>query len=135
MEATSSVTTAPAGSSAPRRRADAGAVRLTGRDVAGLLLAGDMYGAPYDLMATFLAVRADRLRGIVARWRRAGYAQTARLGPGPALSRLAHIRAVLAIRLSLEAGDPPAPSPQDPTGRPHFRIWHKPLSGRYPPGS
>ena len=78
-------------------------------------------------MATFLAVRADRLRGIVARWRRAGYAQTARLGPGPAwcwltrsglavtgqryatarpaLSRLAHIRAVLAIRLSLEVGD------------------------------
>jgi hypothetical protein len=67
------------------------------------------------------------LRGIVARWRRAGYAQTARLGPGPAwcwltrselavtgqryatawpaLSRLAHIRAGLAIRLSREAGD------------------------------
>jgi hypothetical protein len=59
--------------------------------------------------------------------RRAGYAQTARLGPGPAwcwltrsglavtgqrygparpaLARLAHIRAVLAIRMSLQAGD------------------------------
>jgi hypothetical protein len=64
----------------------------------------------------------------VARWRRAGYAATGRLGPGPAwcwltrsglavtglryapakpaLGRLAHIRAVLAIRLSLQ--DSPA---------------------------
>src|SRR5487761_557451 len=66
----------------------------------------------------------DRLRAIVARWRKAGYAQTGRLGPGPAwcwltrhgmsvtglrypatrpsLGRLAHIRAVLAIRLALQ---------------------------------
>jgi len=65
--------------------------------------------------------------GIVARWRRAGYCTTARLGPGPAwcwltraglavtglgyapsrptLGRLAHIRAVLAVRLSLQASD------------------------------
>jgi hypothetical protein len=72
-------------------------------------------------------VREDRLRAIVARWRRAGYAATGRLGPGPgwcwltrpglavtglgfasgvpALARLAHLRAVLAVRLSLEAGD------------------------------
>ena len=110
----------------PARRADAGSVRLGGRDVAGLLLCGDMYGAPYDLLAAFLGVRPDRARGIVARWRRAGYAATGRLGPGPAwcwltrsgltvtgqhyaparpaLGRLAHIRAVLAIRLSLEDG-------------------------------
>ncbi len=33
------------------RRADAGTVRLGVRDVAGLVLAGDMYGAPYDLSA------------------------------------------------------------------------------------
>ena len=66
----------------PARRADAGSVRLGGRDVAGLLLCGDMYGAPYDLLAAFLDVRPDRLRGIVARWRRAGYAATGRLGPG-----------------------------------------------------
>lgn len=100
-------------------------VRLTGRDVAGLVLCGDMYGAPYDLLAAALAVRPDRVRGIVARWRRAGYAVTGRLGPGPAwcwltrsglavtgqryaparpaVGRLAHIRAVLAVRLSLEA--------------------------------
>jgi len=79
---------------------------------------------PYDLLALALGVREDRARGIVARWRRAGYADTGRLGPGPAwcwltrpglsvtglgyaparpaLGRLAHIRAVLAIRLSLQ---------------------------------
>ena len=122
MDAASSTLTS---TGLPRvRRADAGSVRLGGRDVAGLMLAGDMYGAPYDLLATFLAVQPDRLRGIVARWRRAGYAETGRLGPGPAwcwltrsglavtgqryaparpaLARLAHIRAVLAVRLSLE---------------------------------
>jgi hypothetical protein len=113
-----------AGSSLPDRRADAGSVRLGGRDIAGLLLCGEMYGAPYDLLAAFLGVWEDRARGIVARWRKAGYAATGRLGPGPAwcwltrpglsvtglgyaparpaLGRLAHIRAVLAVRLSLE---------------------------------
>ncbi len=111
----------------PARRADAGAVRLGDRDVAGLLLCGDIYGAPYDLVAGFLRVRPDRLRGIVARWRNAGYAATGRLGPGPAwcwltrsglavtgqryaparpaLGRLAHIRAVLAVRLWLQGSD------------------------------
>jgi hypothetical protein len=128
---TGSSTTAGAGTSplvaATRRRADAGTVRLGGRDVAGLLLCGEMYGAPYDLVAGFLGVRPDRLRGIVARWRRAGYAATGRLGPGPAwcwltrsglavtgqryapsrpaLGRLAHIRAVLAVRLWLQDSD------------------------------
>ena len=110
-----------------RRRDDAGTVRLSDRDITGLVLCGDMYGAPYDLLAAALDVRPDRLRGIVARWRNAGYAGTGRLGPGaawcwltrtglqvcglryaasrPALSRLAHIRAVLAIRLSLQDSD------------------------------
>ena len=123
--ARSTVISAATGTSA--RRADAGSVRLGERDVAGLLLCGDMYGAPYDLLAAFLGVRDDRARGIVARWRRAGYAQTGRLGPGPAwcwltrsglavtgqryapgrpaLGRLAHIRAVLAIRLSLQGSN------------------------------
>ena len=69
------------------RRADAGTVRLGERDIAGLLLCGEMYGAPYDLLADFMGVRADRLRGIVARWRHAGYADTGRhyLGAGRAL--------------------------------------------------
>ena len=108
------------------RRADAGVVRLSGRDVAGLVLCADMYGAPYDLLATYLGVREDRLRAIVARWRQAGYVATGRLGAGPtwcwvtraglgvtglpytpcrpAAARLAHLRAVLAVRLALEAG-------------------------------
>ena len=72
-------------------------------------------------------MRPERLRGIVARWRRAGYAATGRLGPGPAwcwltrsglavtgqryapakpaLGRLVHVRAVLAVRLSLQDSD------------------------------
>jgi hypothetical protein len=109
------------------RRADAGTVRLGERDVTGLVLCTEHYGAPYDLLAAALEVRPDRLRGIVARWRRAGYAATGTLGPGPAwcwlthagmavtglgfpasrpaLARLAHIRAVLAIRLWLQAGE------------------------------
>lgn len=109
------------------RRSDVGAVRLTGRDVTGMVLCGEQYGAPYDLLARHLEVREDRLRAIVARWRAAGYADTGRLGPGPtwcwltrsglaaaglryspgipALARLAHLRAVLAVRLALEAGD------------------------------
>lgn len=57
MDTTSGVVAVPAGTSPAGRRTDTGAVRLTGRDVAGLLLAGDMYGAPYDLLAAFLAVR------------------------------------------------------------------------------
>ncbi|MGH3400761.1 MAG: hypothetical protein ACRDPO_39375 [Streptosporangiaceae bacterium] len=72
-------------------------------------------------------MREDRLRAITARWRTTGYAATGRLGPGPAwcwltrpglhatglsfapgipaLARLAHLRAILAVRLSLEAGE------------------------------
>ena len=108
------------------RRSDAGRVRLSSRDVAGLLLCAEQYAAPYDLLAAAMAVQPARLRGIVARWRKAGYVQTGTLGPGPAwcwptaagmsacglgyparppaLSRLAHIRAVLAARLWLESG-------------------------------
>jgi hypothetical protein len=108
------------------RRSDAGTARLSGRDVAGLVLCAEMYGAPYDLLAAYLGVRADRVRGIVARWRRAGWAETGLVGAGPAwcwvtraglavtgqpytparpaAARLAHLRAVLAVRLALEAG-------------------------------
>ncbi len=96
------------------RRADAGLIRLPARDI-----------APYDLLGTALRVTPDRLRGIVARWRTAGYARTQVLAPGPswcwltpagmtacgypwearppALARLAHIRAVLAARMRLSS--------------------------------
>ena len=109
-----------------RRRSDAGCIRLSGRDVAGLVLCGEHYAAQYDLLASALGVQSARLRGIVARWRNAGLAETGTLGPGPAwcwltsagmsacglgyparppaLSRLAHVRAVLAVRLWLESG-------------------------------
>jgi hypothetical protein len=71
MDAAGTLTVAGA-APPPGRRADAGSVRLGGRDVAGLLLAGDMYGAQYDLLAAFLSVQPTRLRAIVARWRNAG---------------------------------------------------------------
>jgi hypothetical protein len=108
-----------------QRRADAETIRLSQRDIDGLLLTGEHYGAPYDLLADALRVHQDRLPKIMGRWRRTGYAATGRLGPGPgwcwltrdgmtatglafpasqpALGRLAHIRAVLAARLWLEA--------------------------------
>jgi hypothetical protein len=113
-------------SARPGRRSDAGALRLTQRDIDGLLLCGEHYGAPYDLLARALGVSQVGLAGIVKRWRSAGYAANGRLGPGPgwcwltrdgmtaaglrfsavrpALGRLAHIRAVLAARLWLADG-------------------------------
>jgi hypothetical protein len=108
------------------RRSDAGAIRISQRDIDGLLLCGEHYGAPHDLLAEALLVAPGRVSDIVARWRKAGYAATYRLGPGPAwcwltrdgmtatglgfpatrpaLGRLAHIRAVLAARLWLARG-------------------------------
>ena len=110
----------------PRRRSDAGRVRLQQRDLDGLLLAADHYAAPYDLLAQALGVTPARVRSLTARWRAAGYAATGTIGPGPAwcwltregmtacghpwparppsLSRLAPVRAVLAARLWLESG-------------------------------
>jgi hypothetical protein len=109
----------------PARRADAGSIRLSQRDIDGLLLVGEHWGAPSDLLAAALRVEPDRLPALTARWRRAGYAATGRLGPGPgwcwltrdgmaatglgfpatrpALGRLAHLRAILAARLWMAA--------------------------------
>src|SRR5499427_1427204 len=108
-----------------RPAAAAGPARLTERDIAGLLFVADMYGAQLDQVAAALGLGESRARAITLSWRRAGYAQSARLGPGgpwiwltraglaacglpfpataPALSRLAHLRAVTAVRLALEA--------------------------------
>ena len=57
----------PPGSVPTGRRADAGTVELTDRDITGLMLCADHFGAPFDLLAAALCVRADRLRGIMAR--------------------------------------------------------------------
>jgi hypothetical protein len=111
----------------PPRRSDAGTVKITDRDITGLTLAADQYGAPHDLLAAALDVTEERLRGIIARWRHAGWAETGSLGKGPAwvwltpagmrllglpytarepsVTRLAHIRAVLAVRLWLQSGE------------------------------
>jgi len=108
------------------RRHDAGMVRLSQRDIDGLLLCGEHYGVPSDLLAQALNVSRDYLNTITRRWRRAGHLASAQLGPGPtwhwltqqgmtatglgfpatrpALGRLAHIRAILAARLWLTAG-------------------------------
>jgi hypothetical protein len=101
------------------------AIQIQQRDIDGLVLCGEHGGAPYDLLAAALGAAPARLRGITARWRKAGYADTGQLGPGPAwcwltvagmaatglgyrpgpprLARLEHARAVLAVRLQLQA--------------------------------
>ena len=98
---------------------------MSERDVAGLLFTAEMYGVQLDQLAVRLAVSEVRARALAARWREQGYAESARLGPGrpwvwltragllacgvpyrpapPALSRLAHLRAVTAVRLALES--------------------------------
>jgi hypothetical protein len=95
------------------------------RDVAGLLFAAEMYGVQLDQLAARLGVSEVRARALAARWREQGYADSARLGPGrpwvwltragllacglpyraspPALARLAHLRAVTAVRMALES--------------------------------
>jgi hypothetical protein len=93
--------------------------------VAGLLFTAEMYAVQADHLAAVLGVAEARARAIALAWRRAGYALSSRIGPGPpwvwltragltacglpytaappALSRLAHLRAVTAVRLALEA--------------------------------
>ena len=94
------------------------------RDAGALVFTADMYGLQLDQLADLLG-DDKTAKAAVARWKSLGYAETARLGPGPpwlwvtragltacglrytatppALSRLAHIRAVAAARLALEA--------------------------------
>jgi hypothetical protein len=140
-----SVAAAPATASR-RRRVDAGVVQLSQRDIDGLLLCGEHFGAPFDLLATALRVEPERLSALTARWRRAGFAATGRLGPGPkwcwltrdgmtatglgfragppALGRLAHVRAILAARLWMEA------SPAWRGGRPWWHSERRLLTGQ-----
>ena len=51
------------------RRAHHGAAQPGHRDIDGLVLCAEHYGAPYDLLAVTLGAQPARLRGIVARWR------------------------------------------------------------------
>jgi hypothetical protein len=97
---------------------------LAVRDCGALIFAADMYGVQLDQLGA-LTGDSRSARAAAARWRALGYAETARLGPGgawlwvtraglaacgrsypparPALSRLAHIRAVAAARIALES--------------------------------
>jgi hypothetical protein len=106
-----------------RRKEPPGPRGLAVRDPDALIFAADMYGVQLDQLAVLTG--SDRgARAAAARWRELGYAETGRLGPGPAwlwvtraglaacgltysparpaLSRLAHIRAVAAARIALE---------------------------------
>ena len=124
-----------------RPAAAAAAAHLAGRDIAGLLFVADMYGVQLDQLAAVLEVGESRARAVTASWRRARYAGSARLGPGgpwiwltraglaacglptpantPALSRLAHLRAVAAVRLALEA------KPMSGDGKRSVAAWPK----------
>ena len=115
----------------PARRADAGRIRLTQRDIDGLVLCAEHGGAPYDLLATALDVTPARLRAIVTRWRHAGYAATGRLGPGPAWCWLTPA-GMTTVRPDLP-GHParagPARAPAGGPGRPAV-IDRPPWTGR-----
>lgn len=58
-------------------------MHLTGRDIGALVWCGDMYGIRADLLASLLGTSGDVVRQLHARWRRAGLAETGRLGPPP----------------------------------------------------
>ncbi len=90
-----------------------------------LIFTAEMYGLQLDQLAALLGGSVRQARVLAGSWARLGLAETAVLGPGPAwvwltraglracglryaaappaLSRLAHIRAVTAVRLALEA--------------------------------
>jgi hypothetical protein len=96
---------------------------LAVRDAGALVFAADMYGVQHDQLAALLGDDKSA-KAAATRWKSLGYVETGRLGPGPswlwvtragltacglrytsappALSRLAHIRAVTAVRLALE---------------------------------
>lgn len=91
----------------------------------GMIFTAEMYGVQLDQLAAALAVSERRAAALASKWSANGLAGTERLGPGPrwvwltraglancglpytatapALSRLAHLRAVTATRLALAA--------------------------------
>ena len=100
--------------------------RQTGLDIRALVFTADMYGLQLDQLAELSGDGTVRhSRALVTSWAKAGLAESAVLGPGlpwvwltkaglkacavryapepPALARLAHIRAVTAVRLALQA--------------------------------
>jgi hypothetical protein len=98
---------------------------LAGGGTDALVFVAEMHGVQLDQLAVVLGSSAERASGVAARWRNLGLAESARLGPGPpwvwvtrtglaacglpypagppAPARLAHTRAVTAVRLTLQA--------------------------------
>jgi hypothetical protein len=96
-----------------------------GQDGTGLPFVAEMYGLQVDQLGALLGLTVRQARAAASRWASGGLAESAVLGPGPpwvwltragllavgvryppappALARLAHIRAVTAVRLALES--------------------------------
>jgi hypothetical protein len=94
-------------------------------DTDGLVFVAEMYGVQLDQLAELLSLTSRQARALVTRWGHRGLAESGVLSSGPpwvwltrqglracgfpyapvppALSRLAHTRAVTAVRLALEA--------------------------------
>lgn len=64
------------------RRSDLGTIKISELDINALLLCAEHHAAPYDLLADALGVSRIRLNNLMFRWRRAGYMESARPGPG-----------------------------------------------------
>ena len=104
-----------------------GPVALASQDSTGLPFVAEMYGLQHDQLGALLGLTARQTRALTGRWVRAGFAETGVLSQGPAwvwltrsglqatgaryaptppaLARLAHLRAVTAVRLALESVD------------------------------
>ncbi len=98
---------------------------LADRDRTGLAFVAEMYGLQLDQLAALLHLTGRQAGALASGWSRRGLATSGIFGPGPAwiwltraglqacgvryalappaLPRLAHIRAVTAVRLALEA--------------------------------
>ncbi|WP_194828591.1 hypothetical protein [Nocardia sp. XZ_19_231] len=104
--------------------------RLSPRDMSGLTILAEMYGAPMDLVAEMLGVSVNRAYRITAKWTAAGMVSDRRLRPVPGPSWIfptkssaeallgrqvrywvptpkmaAHTKAVLQLRLALTGTD------------------------------
>src|SRR5215469_16408776 len=102
-----------------------GPVTLADQDAAALPFLADMYGLQLDQLTALLGLTSRQCRALVARWVSRQLVESGTLSPGPpwvwltraglravgarypaappALPRLAHLRAVCAVRLALQS--------------------------------
>jgi hypothetical protein len=98
---------------------------LAGGGTDALVFVAEMHGVQLDQLAVLLGISVEQASGVTSRWRNLGLAESARLGPGPPWvwvtrtglgacglpypagppgpARLAHTRAVTAVRLTIQA--------------------------------